>query len=147
MRRLTENASVKNGGQEKEKQMKQLPDKTGSMVGAEGSETMPESAYEMIIAVANQGYIEPIMEAARSAGAGGGTVIHAKGTGMEGMGKFFGVSLAAEKEMIFIVTETRKEAGYYACNRHGKAGMESKARTFLLFLPVDEVAGLDTSSR
>ena len=28
-----------------------------------------------------------------------------------------------------------------------KAGMESKARTFLFSVPVDEVAGLDTSSR
>ena len=91
---------------------------------------MPESAYEMIIAVANQGYIEPIMEAARSAGAGGGTAIHAKGTGMEGMGKFFGVSLAAEKEMIFIVTERgQKQAIMRAIME--KAGMESKARTFL----------------
>lgn len=74
----------------------------------------------MIIAVANQGYIEPIMEAARSAGAGGGTVIHAKGTGMEGMGKFFGVSLAAEKRNDLHCDRTRTEAGYYACN-HGKS--------------------------
>ena len=118
----------------------------GQYGAAEGSETMPESAYEMIIAVANQGYIEPIMEAARSAGAGGGTVIHAKGTGMEGMGKFFGVSLAAEKEMIFIVTERgQKQAIMRAIME--KAGMESKARTFLFSVPVDEVAGLDTSSR
>lgn len=56
----------------------------------EGEEEMADTEYEMIIAVANQGYIEPIMEAARSAGAGGGTVIHAKGTGMNEMGKFFG---------------------------------------------------------
>ena len=85
-------------------------------------------------------------EAARSAGAGGGTVIHAKGTGMEGMGKFFGVSLAAEKEMIFIVTERgQKQAIMRAIME--KAGMESKARTFLFSVPVDEVAGLDTSSR
>ena len=118
----------------------------GQYETAEGSETMPGSAYEMIIAVANQGYIEPIMEAARSAGAGGGTVIHAKGTGMEGMGKFFGVSLAAEKEMIFIVTERgQKQAIMRAIME--KAGMESKARTFLFSVPVDEVAGLDTSSR
>lgn len=118
----------------------------GQYGAAEGSETMPESAYEMIIAVANQGYIEPIMEAARSAGAGGGTVIHAKGTGMEGMGKFFGVSLAAEKEMIFIVTERGKKQDIMRAIME-KAGMESKARTFLFSVPVDEVAGLDTSSR
>lgn len=146
MRRLTENASVKNGRQEKGKQMKQLPDKKGSMEQQNGSETMPESAYEMIIAVANQGYIEPIMEAARSAGAGGGTVIHAKGTGMEGMGKFFGVSLAAEKEMIFIVTERgQKQAIMRAIME--KAGMESKARTFLFSVPVDEVADWIRPSR
>lgn len=113
---------------------------------AEGSETMPESAYEMIIAVANQGYIEPIMEAARSAGAGGGTVIHAKGTGMEGMGKFFGVSLAAEKEMIFIVAKREQKQAIMRAIME-KVGMESKARTFLFSVPVDEVAGLDTSSR
>lgn len=113
---------------------------------AEGSGLMTEPAYEMIIAVANQGYIEPIMEAARSAGAGGGTVIHAKGTGMEGMGKFFGVSLAAEKEMIFIVArQEQKQEIMQAIMK--KAGMESKARTFLFSVPVDEVAGLDTSSR
>ncbi len=113
---------------------------------AERSETMSGSAYEMIIAVANQGYIEPIMEAARSAGAGGGTVIHAKGTGMEGMGKFFGVSLAAEKEMIFIVAKREQKQAIMRAIME-KAGMESKARTFLFSVPVDEVAGMDTSSR
>ena len=81
---------------------------------------MPESAYEMIIAVANQGYIEPIMEAARSAGAGGGTVIHAKGTGMEGMGKIFRCVACSGKRNDLHCDRTRTEAGYYACN-HGKS--------------------------
>jgi len=49
------------------------------------------------------------MDAARSAGAGGGTVIHANGTGMESARKFLGVSLAAEKEIIFIVTRTEEK--------------------------------------
>ena len=80
--------------------MKQLPGQNGQYGAAEGSETMPEiRSYEMIIAVANQGCIEPIMEAApRSAGAGGGTVIHAKGTGMEGMGKYSVCRLQRKKK-------------------------------------------------
>lgn len=123
-----------------------IADQKNQAGSAEGSETMSGSAYEMIIAVANQGYIEPIMEAARSAGAGGGTVIHAKGTGMEGMGKFFGVSLAAEKEMIFIVARREQKQAIMRAIME-KAGMESKARTFLFSVPVDEVAGMDTSSR
>lgn len=102
------------------------------------------AAYEMIIAVANQGYTEPIMEAARSAGAGGGTVIHAKGTGMEGMGRFFGMSLAAEKEMIFIVvSQEQKKAVMQSIMEH--AGMESKAKTFLFSVPVSSAAGMDAS--
>lgn len=100
--------------------------------------------YEMIIAVANQGYTEPIMEAARSAGAGGGTVIHAKGTGMEGMGRFFGMSLAAEKEMIFIVvSQEQKKAVMQSIME--QAGMESKAKTFLFSVPVSSAAGMDAS--
>ena len=50
-----------------------------------------------------------IMEAARSAGAHGGTVIHAKGTGMQAADKFMGVSLAIEKEMVFIVAKTEEK--------------------------------------
>ena len=42
------------------------------------------------------------MEAARGAGATGGTTIHAKGTGMELAKKFFGVSIASERELVFI---------------------------------------------
>lgn len=102
---------------------------------------MQGTTHEMIVAVANQGYIEPIMEAARSAGAGGGTVIHAKGTGMDGLGKFFGVSLAAEKEMILIVTETKKKNEIMKAIME-KTGMNSKARTFLFSLPVSDVAGM-----
>ena len=48
-----------------------------------------------------------VMDAARSAGAGGGTVLHAKGTGTEFTSKFLGVSIAAEKELIYIVSKNR----------------------------------------
>ena len=37
--------------------------------------------YELIVVVLNAGYADMVMDAAREAGAGGGTVLHAKGTG------------------------------------------------------------------
>ena len=43
--------------------------------------TLKDTRYELLLVVANQGYTGSIMDAARTAGAGGGTVIHAKGTG------------------------------------------------------------------
>ena len=58
---------------------------------------LKDTKYELLVAIANQGSIDNVMDAARSANAGGGTVIHAKGTGMEKAEKFLGVSLAEEK--------------------------------------------------
>ena len=46
---------------------------------------MKDTRYDLLLVIANQGYTGSIMDAARAAGAGGGTVIHAKGTGMEAL--------------------------------------------------------------
>jgi len=43
------------------------------------------------------------MSAARTAGAGGGTIIDARGTGTPEDATFFGIHLAPEKEMLLIV--------------------------------------------
>ena len=64
----------------------------------EEESVLKDTVHELIVVIANQGYIELVMDAARGAGAYGGTVIHAKGTGMEQAEKFMGVSIAAEKE-------------------------------------------------
>lgn len=42
--------------------------------------TLLDTKYELLVAIANQGYTDLIMDAAREVGAAGGTVIHAKGT-------------------------------------------------------------------
>ena len=102
---------------------------------------MKDTDYELLVAIANQGYIDTVMDAARSAKAGGGTVIHAKGTGMELAKKYLGVSLVEEKEVILIVTKSREK------NQIMKAIMEqacldSKERTIVFSLPVTSVAGI-----
>ena len=51
-------------------------------------------SHELIMAIMNEGYSDTVMDAARSAGAGGGTVLHAKGTGRARAEKFFGVRSA-----------------------------------------------------
>ena len=50
------------------------------------------------------------MAAARKAGAGGGTVLNARGTAREDDVKFFGMHIVPEKEMLMIVTEHEKKA-------------------------------------
>ncbi len=44
-------------------------------------------AYELIVAITNEGCTDMVMNAARAAGARGGTVIHAKGTGNQELRK------------------------------------------------------------
>lgn len=107
----------------------------------EEESTLKDTERELIIVIANQGNIELIMDAAREAGAYGGTVIHARGTGMEKAEQFMGVSLAAEKEMIFIVAKKEQKNNIMKAIME-KAGMESRAKSIVFSLPVTDTAGL-----
>ncbi len=107
----------------------------------EEESTLKDTVHELIVVIANQGNIELIMDAARGAGAYGGTVIHAKGTGMEQAEKFMGVSLAAEKEMIFIVTKKEQKNEIMKAIME-KAGLDSRAKSIVFSLPVTDTAGL-----
>ena len=74
-----------------------------------GDQTMEK--YEAINIIVNKGYAEDAMAAARKAGAGGGTIIGARGTAKEGDSTFFGVEIVPEKEMLMIlVPQNKKEA-------------------------------------
>lgn len=97
--------------------------------------------HELILIIANDGFSEPIMDAAREAGAGGGTVLHAKGTGARRAEKFFGVSLAEEKEMILIVAGTGQKAAIMQSVQE-KTGPGTAAGAICFSLPVSAVAGL-----
>ena len=107
----------------------------------EEESALKDTTYELVIVIANQGYIEMVMDAARGAGAYGGTVIHAKGTGMEQAEKFMGVSLAAEKEMIFIVAKKEQKNDIIKAVME-QAGLDTKAKSIVFSLPVTDTAGL-----
>ena len=105
----------------------------------EEESTLKDTRYELLLVIANQGHTGSIMDAARAEGAGGGTVVHAKGTGMEGAAHFMGVELANEKELVFIVSRTAQK------NQIMKAimtGADPKAGAIVFSLPVTDTAGL-----
>ena len=102
---------------------------------------LKETKYELLVVVANQGYTEMIMDAAREAKATGGTVIHAKGTGIEKAEKFLGVSLASEKEMIFMVVKKENKNPIMNAIME-KAGLTTKAKAIVFSLPVTDTAGM-----
>lgn len=103
--------------------------------------TLKDTTHELLVVIADLGHSDMIMDAARQAGAAGGTIIHAKGTGMERAEKFLGVTLASEKEVIFIVAKTSlKNAIMQSVMEH--AGMNTKAKAIVFSLPVTSTAGL-----
>ena len=102
-----------------------------------------QELYEMIIVITNEGHSDFVMEVARGGGASGGTILHAKGVGMEKIQKFFGISLAEEKEMILIACRKKNR------NRIIEAviketGRGTKADSIAFSVPVSSVAGVWT---
>lgn len=103
--------------------------------------TLKHTDQELLVVIGNQGYNDLIMDAARSAGARGGTVLHAQGTGMEKAEQFLGISLASEKDVVLIVTKTKQKNSIMRSIME-KAGLNSKAKSIVFSLPVTDTAGL-----
>ena len=97
--------------------------------------------YDLILVIVNRGYTDTVMDAARSAGAGGGTVLHAKGTGRARAQKFFGVSLADEKDVVYIVAHADEKAAIMQAIADN-AGPGTRAGAICFSLPISQVAGL-----
>lgn len=99
-----------------------------------------ESKVVLIITIVDKGNTDTVMDSARSAGANGGTVVRAKGTGAE-LAKFFGVSISEEKEMVYIVARRDNRDSIMKAIME-KAGANTNAHGVVFSLPVDSVVGL-----
>ncbi len=100
-----------------------------------------EFLHECIVCIVNSGYSETVMEAARDAGAGGGTVLNARGTATKDAEKFFGITIHPEKEIVMIlVPKDRRDAILHALYK--KVGLETKGQGIAFALPVDAVVGI-----
>lgn len=106
-----------------------------------GESELKGTERELLVVISNQGYSEMVMDAAREGGANGGTVINARGTGMEKAEKFLGISLASEKDVTFIVVRTAVR-DLVMQSIMLKAGMATEAKAIVFSLPVTDTAGL-----
>lgn len=96
-------------------------------------------AYELIVAITNEGCTDMVMNAARAAGARGGTTLHGKGTS-EKDPRFYNITLAEEKEVVLIVAAAEQKSEIMA-SIIKKAGPDTEAGTIAFSLPTTEVAG------
>ena len=97
--------------------------------------------FVLVIAMVNTGFTELVMDAARSVGAYGGTVVHARGTGNKEMEKRFGVVITPDKEMVLILVNA-KISDKVLSAIYDKAGLQTKGQGIAFSLPVEDVVGL-----
>ena len=104
--------------------------------GAAPDSSAPELKFEheLIMAVINEGHTDPVMDAARSAGAAGGT-------GGKLSEKFLGVSLADEKEVVLIVSKSAEKAAIMRAISE-RCGVDTPAGAIAFSLPISSVVGL-----
>ena len=100
-----------------------------------------KSAYALIITIVNRGYSDDVMDAARDAGARGGTGMYAHGAGLNETESFFGISIHPEKEMILIVADSELRLGIMQAIAR-KVGLNSEGAGITFSLPVTDIAGI-----
>lgn len=111
----------------------------------DGKETFMEEHVsvpcDLIITIVNKGFADQVMDAARPAGAQGGTVVHARGAGVKEAEHFFGITIQPEKEMVLILTrhETKRAIMETICR---EVGLNTEGRGIVFSLPVSDVMGL-----
>lgn len=101
---------------------------------------MEAKQYTMIWAIVNKGYADAVMAAARSAGARGGTIINARGTGNLDIQKVLGFVIEPEKDVVLIITEESNSTEILRAINI-QAGLTRDARGIAFAIPVDDVAG------
>ena len=97
--------------------------------------------FECILCIVNAGFSENVMDAAKAAGARGGTVLHARGTGAKEAETFFGITVQEEKEMVMILVPAEIKADVLHTLYHA-VGLNTPGQGIAFSLPVDEVVGI-----
>ncbi len=97
--------------------------------------------HELILCVVNEGFSEAVMDAARSVGAKGGTVLHANGTANKDAEKAFGIVIEPNKEMVMILVPADIKAAVLK-ELYDKVGLNTPGQGIAFTLPVDAVIGI-----
>lgn len=118
---------------------------TESDVEKEEAESMnkPERAYglDAVVVVMERGYTNVAMDAARKAGARGGTVIAARGIAEDEVKRFFGIEIQAEKEIVFLIVRSEERQEIMTALMKA-VGMNTRSHGLVLSVPLSSAIGL-----
>ncbi len=102
---------------------------------------MSDTKYSLITAVVNRGFSGDVMEAAKAAGASGGTVMHSRSIiGSDSTG-FSIPNAKEEKEIVLIIADVDNKLDIMRAVTE-KCGVKSEAAGIVMSLPIDSVMGI-----
>ncbi len=107
---------------------------------------MEEFEKELIITIVSRGNADLAMEAAKQAGATGGTMIRGRGMGINDVEQLLMIKIQPEKDILLIVTEkaSKKAIMQAMCN---VVAEQTGERAFSFSLPIAELAGISSVGR
>lgn len=97
---------------------------------------MSENQFELILCIVNAGYSQNVMDAARQAGARGGTILRGRGSANPEAEEFFNITIQPDKEVVLIlVTASIKDDVLKAVYKN--SGLSTEGQGIAFSLPVE----------
>jgi nitrogen regulatory protein PII len=92
--------------------------------------------YQLLVCIVNAGFSQNVMEAARAAGARGGTIIRGRGSANPEAEEFFNISIQPDKEVVLILVKNEmKDAVMTAVFKN--SGLSTDGQGIAFSLPVE----------
>ena len=106
----------------------------------EESKVENEKKYHLVITIVLEGHLEQVMNAAKKAGASGGTVIRGRGLGNKEAVKLFGFEMEPGRELVLnVVEEDIKNKVMEEITK--EVGIKTPGKGVCISLPVDSAVG------
>jgi len=109
-------------------------------MGSEEMPTTPEHKFHLIVSIVNSGFFEQAMDAAKKAGATGGTLVHARGLGSKEAVKYLGITIEPEKDLILIVAPQEKKRAIMESITK-EVGLTTPGTGICFSLPINHLSG------
>ena len=102
---------------------------------------MNSNKYELIFCIVNAGFALEVMEAAKKAGAKGGTILRGRGSANPEAEEFYQISIQPDKEILWLIVP--KEIKDDVMHKiYQDAGLATKSKGIAFSLPVSHAVGL-----
>lgn len=99
------------------------------------------SKFECVVTIVDGGYSEYVVDAAKSAGAKGATIINGRGSTSKEVENFYKLNIQPDKQIVLILckqTQTKDIVESISKN----AGMNTKMHALSFVLPVENAIGM-----